>query len=270
MKLPGGHRLGGRIELSAKGAGSLASPAGSASLSIDSRPVDGSPALGRIAIAATAANHEAIVNASAERFNVEARAVIGLARPWPATLKARANDLPLDTLPVNVAARPDGRLRATLNATGNLTELSRAVATAEIETLSGSWNGQPFRVTTAGPLRYENQRLGIEELELTARDSSLKVTGDLPLTARATAGEATIDARANLATLTAYLPRDAAISGEGTATVAGTLRGTLDSIAPDLVVTVENGAVSSPALALAPRTFSCVRGWPTAPPRSNA
>jgi outer membrane protein assembly complex protein YaeT len=250
MKLPGGHRLGGRIELSAKGAGSLASPAGSASLSIDSRPVDGSPALGRIAIAATAANHEAIVNASAERFNVEARAVIGLARPWPATLKARANDLPLDTLPVNVAARPDGRLRATLNATGNLTELSRAVATAEIETLSGSWNGQPFRVTTAGPLRYENQRLGIEELELTARDSSLKVTGDLPLTARATAGEATIDARANLATLTAYLPRDAAISGEGTATVAGTLRGTLDSIAPDLVVTVENGAVSSPALAL--------------------
>jgi outer membrane protein assembly complex protein YaeT len=250
MKLPGGHRLGGRIELSAKGAGSLASPAGSASLSIDSRPVDGSPALGRIAIAATAANHEAIVNASAERFNVEARAVIGLARPWPTTLKARANDLPLDTLPVNVAARPDGRLRATLNATGNLTELSRAVATAEIETLSGSWNGQPFRVTTAGPLRYENQRLGIEELELTARDSSLKVTGDLPLTARATAGEATIDARANLATLTAYLPRDAAISGEGTATVAGTLRGTLDSIAPDLVVTVENGAVSSPALAL--------------------
>jgi autotransporter translocation and assembly factor TamB len=131
MKLPGGHRLGGRIELSAKGAGSLASPAGSASLSIDSRPVDGSPALGRIAIAATAANHEAIVNASAERFNVEARAVIGLARPWPTTLKARANDLPLDTLPVNVAARPDGRLRATLNATANLTELSRA----EIEQL---------------------------------------------------------------------------------------------------------------------------------------
>jgi outer membrane protein assembly complex protein YaeT len=262
LTLPGGQRIGGKLELSAKGAGSITSPAGSASLSIDSLEVDGlrTPStnsgnappplsLGRIVMAATAANHEAVISASAQRFDLDGNAVVGLARPWRTTLRVRANDSLLERLPLNVRAPYDGRLRATLDAAGDLAQPGRGRATADIEALSGSWNGQPFTVTSARPLRYENQRLTIDGLELTARDSSLKVTGELPLTAGGAAGDVTIEARADLATLAQYLPRDTSVSGDGVATLAGTLRGTLDSITPDFVVTVENGAVLSPRLA---------------------
>ena len=261
MALPDGQRVSGKVELSAKGAGSLASPTGSASLSIDSLEVDGVPVgspdsgeaspavpLGRVVIAATAANHEAVVNVSAERFSLDGTAVVGLARPWPTTLNARVNDLSLARLPLNVGTSYDGHLRATLNAEGNLAELTRGRAAVDIESLSGSWNGQPFSVTSADPLRYDNQRLTLDGVRLAARDSFLTATGELPLVAGGAAGSVTIDARANLATLAPYLPRKTNLSGDGVATVTGTLRGTLDAIAPDVVVTVENGAVSSPRL----------------------
>jgi outer membrane protein assembly complex protein YaeT len=249
MTLPGDRRISGKLELSAKGAGSIASPAGSASLSIDSLELDGVRPLGRIVIDATAANHEAVINASAERFSLDGSAVIGLARPWPTTLKARVNDFPLERLPLNVRTPYDGRLRATLNAAADLAQLADGRATANIEALSGSWNGQPFSVTGAGALQYKNQRLTVDGLTLTARDSSLKVTGELPVIAGGAAGAVTIEARANLATLAPYLPADTSVSGDGVATLAGTLRGTLDSITPDLVVSVDNGAVFSPRFA---------------------
>lgn len=246
MTLPGGRRIGGRLELTAKGAGTISSPAGSARLTIDSQNVDGLAPLGRIVVAASAANHKASITASAERYNVNASAVVGLARPWPTTVKARAEDLPLERLPLNVQTRYDGRLTATVDATGDLAQLARGAATAEIEAFSGSWNGQPFSVTSAGALRYDNQRLTIGGLQLTARDSSLNVAGELPLTARGAAGGVTIDAHVNLSTLVPYLPLDTNVSGNGVVTLAGTLRGTLDAITPDVVLTVENGAVLSP------------------------
>jgi hypothetical protein len=150
--------------------------------------------LGRIEIAATAADHQATINASAEQLNVDANAVVGLARPWPTTLQVRADDSALEKLPLEVGTRYEGRLRATVNATGDLAQPAAGQATASIEALSGSWNGQPFSVTSLRALRYENQLLTIDGLELTARDSSLILTGDVPLTATAGAGELAIEA----------------------------------------------------------------------------
>jgi outer membrane protein assembly complex protein YaeT len=262
LTLPGGRRIRGKVELSAKGAGSISSPAGSVNLAIDSLEIDGLPVpatestkaapalpLGRIVLAAIASDHRAVINASAEQFNLAGNGVVALTRPWPTTFTLRVNDLPLEKLPLDVRTRYDGRLRASLNAAGDLVEPARGRATAEIDALSGSWNGQPFNVTSAGALRYENQRLAIDGLELTARDSFVKVSGELPLTSDGAAGDIRIDARANLATLPQYLPGSTDIAGDGVATLAGTLRGTMDSIAPDFVVTVENGAVLSPRLA---------------------
>jgi outer membrane protein assembly complex protein YaeT len=258
LSLPGGQRIRGNVQLSGKGAGSVGSPAGTLNLAIDSLEIDGLRThstnhppvaqLGRLVIAATAANDEATINASVERFNLEANALVGLSRPWPATLTLRANDLALERLPLGLRTPVAGQLRATVNATGDLAEPTRGRATANIEAVAGSWNGQPFSVMSPGELRYANHRLDIERLQLTARDSSLVVSGELPLTPYAGSGALAVEARANLATLAQYLPTDTNIGSDGVVTLAGSLHGTLESVTPDLVVTVENGVLLSPQL----------------------
>ena len=52
---------------------------------------------------AVAKNNEATITASSERFNLDADALIGLMRPWPATVKLRAESLDLAALPRQAA-----------------------------------------------------------------------------------------------------------------------------------------------------------------------
>jgi outer membrane protein assembly complex protein YaeT len=257
LTLPGGQQIRGNVQLSGRGSGSVSSPAGTINLAVDSLEIDGLPTrsanrhalavpppqLGRVVIAAAAANQQATVNISAERFNVAANAVVGLSRPWETTLVVRASDVDLARLPFDLPREFAGHLRATVNATGDLVEPARGRATATIESLAGSWNGQPYSVTSPGELAYENQRLAIERLQVTAGDASLSVTGELPLTARSGPSDLAIEARANVATLARFLPPDPKVSGDGVVTVAGSLRGTLTSIEPNLVIAVENGAL---------------------------
>ena len=100
-------------------------------------------------------------------------------------------------------------------------------------------------MTSPSRLQYANERLDIERLELAAGDSSLVVSGALPLTDRAGRGEIAIEGRANLATLAQYLPAGTDLTGDGAVTVTGTLRGTLKAIDPDLVLSVDDGLVLS-------------------------
>jgi hypothetical protein len=136
LQLPEGQRLRGTLQLSASGAGSVSSPAGMVNLTFDSLEIDGleprssgpnastfPPAqLGRIVLAVTAADHQATITASAEHFNLDAKASVGVARPWPATLTLHANDLNFERLPFGLTTPLDGRLRATVQATGDLAE----------------------------------------------------------------------------------------------------------------------------------------------------
>ena len=262
FQLREGPRIRGTLQLSGQGAGSLTSPSGTMNLTVDALEVDGlqpdaadpkasarpSARLGRVVLAATAESHQAIVTASAEHFNLDANALIGLVRPWSTTLTLHVNDLDLERLPLRLRTPFEGHLRATVQATGDLAEPARGLATASIESLTGSWSGQPFSVTSPNDLRYEDHRLSIERLGLTTRDSSLLLEGELPLTAAAGTGDLAVDAHANLATLAQWLPPDLNATGEGAVTLTGSVRGTLQSINPDLVVTVENGALSVPQL----------------------
>jgi outer membrane protein assembly complex protein YaeT len=240
----------------------VSAPTGTVHLAIDSLEIDGlwrhsndsealAPSeaqLGRVVITAAAENQQATINASAERFGLDANATVGLWRPWPATLRVRATDLDLGGLPLPMPTDLAGQLRATVNATGELAEPASGRATASIEAMAGSWRGQPFSVAGPCEIRYANERLETERLELTGQDSSLVVSGGLPVTPRAGTGSLAIEGRARLATMTQMLVPERRITGEGTVTLAGTLRGAVDSIVPDLVVTVENGVLSSPQL----------------------
>ncbi len=260
LTLPGGQRVRGNAELAGKGAGTSTSPSGSAKLVVDSIELDGlwhsadvtePPApveLGRIVITANAANRQAHVTASAEQFSLDAKADIAVARPWQTTLTVRANDLELEKVPLRRNTPLAGKLRASIDATGELADPTRAQATATIETNAAQWNGQPFSVITPGELRYTNERLEIPRLNVTAGESAAIIKGELPLTAAAGSGDLDVEAHANLATLARFLPPDMNVTSAGAVTLAGSINGTITSIVPDLVLTVENGVLSSPHL----------------------
>jgi autotransporter translocation and assembly factor TamB len=250
----------GRVQLTGAGSGTVRSPSGNLDVVIESLEVDGlrppsdvtaasqpGPAhLGRVRITAVAANSQATVTASADHFNVAATAVVGLTRPWPSTAIVRANDLDLQRLPLGLQARLTGHLRAVVNATGDLAQPARAQATASIEALAGSWDGQPFTLADRTELGYQQQRLSIKRLQLQAPDSSFVLSGELPVSRSAGDADLAIETRASLATAARFLPEDLKVTGNGMLALTGSIRGTLTSISPDLAVTLDNGVVSTP------------------------
>ena len=204
--------------------------------------------VGRLIVNAVAQNNEATIKTTAEHFNVNADAVIGLARPFPATVKVRAEDLDLAALPIEATSRPEGmapglqgQLRATIDASGNLTELEKGQANIALDALDASWNGRPFTVTSPSPIRYANERVNLEKLEVTADDVSLTLSGDLPLTEEAPAGAIAVDLHGSLATLMLYAPPQTNIASDGAIALTGSLRGTLKQIDPELMLTVAPG-----------------------------
>ena len=225
--------------------GTVARPLASVAVRAADINIFGEP-LGSLNADLELAGRKVTITASAERFNVDAKGVVGIARPWPADMSVRVNDVDVETLPLRQQTPLAGRLRGTLNATGDLADPGGIRATASIDPITGSWNGHAFTATSAGELRYEHARLDIGRLQLTVGDSTLIASGQVPLAPDAAAGELAIDAHANLATLAPLLSSDTRMAADGALTLAGSLRGTLQSITPDLVVTVENGVLLSP------------------------
>ena len=223
LLLPDGRRIRGDVQkLTARGTGSVDSPEGTVDLDVNSleivsaqptppAPADQSPdasQLGRVVISAAAKGNQATITASAERFNLDADALIGLTRPWPATVKLRAENLDLASLPGSASADPktsalQGQLRATIDASGNLSEPEKGQATVALEALDGTWNGRPFKVASPSPIRYADERLMVEKVELAAGDASLTITGDLPLTEAAGSGKVDVNLHGSLATVDA-------------------------------------------------------------------
>jgi outer membrane protein assembly complex protein YaeT len=241
----------GDVELVARGTGSVATPAADINLVFDGlRMARGSTEhdLGRVSVAAVVANQQANITAAADRFSVDAQATVGVSAPYPATAKLRVDGLDLAALPIQLETPLSGELRATVDGAGDLAEPTHGRAIATIDAFQGSWNEQPFRVDGPATLHYNQERLAIERLRLTAQDSSVTVNGDLPVTDRAGTGTIELEAQANLATLARYAPAGTQISGDGNVALTGSLRGTLKAIDPDLVLTVDNGVVLSPQL----------------------
>jgi outer membrane protein insertion porin family len=259
LRLPDGRQVRGDVrQLAARGAGSVDSPAGTADVDVESlelvnaessRPTQ----FGRLVVNVAAEQKTARITASAERFNLEANALIALVQPWETTLKLRADNLDLSALPLAPArpenmARLGGQLRATIDASGTLAEPEKGRATMALESLEGTWNGRPFTARAASPLQYANERLSIDTLEVTGGDTSLTVSGELPLTEEAGTGEISIDLKGTLATMAQYAPPETGLAGDGAVALTGSLRGTLTRIEPDLTLTVDDGLILSPLL----------------------
>jgi outer membrane protein assembly factor BamA/autotransporter translocation and assembly factor TamB len=282
LRLSDDKRIRGDVQqLTASGQGIISSPTGTLDLEIDALEIVDAHAastvatngesesaganepaqpvapivLGRVTLSAVAHDNEAMIKATAERFNVNADAVIGLGEAFPATVKLRAEDLDLAALPIEASPRPEGmapglqgQLRATVDASGNLAEPEKGQVTVALDALNASWNGRPFTVTSPSPIRYADQRVNVEKLAVTADDVSLTLSGGLPLTEEAGAGEIAVDLHGSLATLMLYAPPQTDIASDGTVALTGSLRGTLEHIDPELMLTIDNGLVLSPRL----------------------
>jgi outer membrane protein assembly complex protein YaeT len=248
LTLPNGRQVRGPLQLMARGAGTVEEPAGTIDVVADGLRVDQYD-IGRFVANAVVANRQATITANAPTYGLNATAAIGTAHPFPATVKARIDSLQLAALPFKLQTPLDGQLRATVDAAGDLAAPEKARASAAILAFDGVWNGQPFRVDVPALLRYADERLAIDQLRVVAQDSTLAVSGDLPLTERGAPGALKVDARANLATLTRYAPAGTNITGSGEVTVAGVVRGTLKAIDPELTVIVANGTLITPEIA---------------------
>ncbi|HEY1303941.1 MAG TPA: translocation/assembly module TamB domain-containing protein [Vicinamibacterales bacterium] len=286
LVLPSGQRLRGDVQLTGHGAGSVDSPEGNLDLDAAQLRLDDTP-LGRVAVKAMAANNEATIAASAEHFNIDGDAVVGLTKPFPSTVKVRLNDLDLGRLPSSVRLKPDttsgevrlkadattelkadatteevrakagattgeittrglgGHVRATIDASGNLSEPEEGKATVALEAVNGTWNGRTFTISSPSPIEYADKRLTVDKLEVAAEGSSLTVGGQLPLSDEAGTGELTLDLRGSLATLANFAPPDRQIAADGEVTMTGSLKGTLKRIDPTLDFSVTNGLLLS-------------------------
>jgi len=259
LQLPSGETIRADMQLAAKGMGSVDAPAGAADVTFDGLEVERPPSpespageaagvtqVGRVVVNAVAENRQATIKATAERFNVNADALVTLARPWATKLTVRAENLDVATLPgLPANGTYEGQLRATVEASGDLVAPEKGMATATIESFMGAWNGRPFTIMSSAPLQYADERLTIEGLEVDASGSTLTVKGELPLTDRAGEGELAVDLHGNIGTLTHYLPPDTPVAGDGELTLTGTLKGTLKAIDPTLALTIKNGLVLS-------------------------
>ncbi len=247
LTLPDGSRVRAALDLQAQGHGSADNPAGNAKLSADNVEYRDQQ-FGSVRIRASLANQQVDFDAAAPKFNLTAKANVGVKEPNPITFEVTANNTDLQSLPLKLELPVTGTVTATLRGSGEIKNYEQGRATAEVAKLNLAYNGQPIR--TEGPLAasYQDKMLTIDHATLLARDSRISVDGKLPLNPAAGPGAINIDGTLNLDTLRAYLPLEQSLVTQGTANIKGTLSGTLKEIDPNLSISLDKGYISGGAV----------------------
>lgn len=248
LQLPGGGGVRGAVELTARGAGTIANPGGQINVRAGDLIV-GEYAIGDLGADTTLANRTATTVATLRQFGLTAKSAIAVERPYLGSIVADVNNLDLAALPIELHTPLEGRVRARVEAAGPLADPLRGRADATVEAFEGAWRQMPFRIDAPARFRYADERLTIDRLRVLAQDSMVEVAGNLPLLDRSAPGTINIAATANLATLIQYAPAGVDLSADGRLTLRGSLHGTLRAIDPNLTVVLEDALILSPRLA---------------------
>jgi outer membrane protein assembly complex protein YaeT len=244
LTLPDDVGVRAALDLNGRARGTATDPVASFRVSLDDLHVQ-EELVGPVTVDVNVAEQRAHVQARADRFTVNADATIELVDSYRSTITVTAEELDFATLPLPPDTPLTGQLRARVEAAADLTAIETATAVATFEHLTASWNDQPIVLDGPAVVRYAGERVEIERLIVTARDSTVSVAGDLPLDHEAEPGAIDIDARLDLATLAAYAPAAWELTADGTATLAGRITGTLQAIDPMLTLAVEQAAVKA-------------------------
>ena len=243
LTLPDGSPVRAALDFNGTGQGNIENPAGTVRLSAGNVQY-GDQKYGSVTLNATVANQQAAIDATAPGFNLSAKANVGIKEPNPVTFEITANNTDLAKLPMKLDLPVTGTVSATIRGSGDIQHYEQGQATAEVAKLDLTYNNQPIR--TEGPLvaSYQNQMLTIEHATILARDSRISVDGKLPLDASAGQGMINVASTLNLQTLLDYVPTEERVVAHGTATINGTVTGTLKSIDPNLNITLKDGFLS--------------------------
>ena len=247
LTLPDGSPVRGSLNLAAQGRGNTDNPSAQVKFSGD-KLLYRDQQIGAMNFAANVANQFADIDAAAPKYNLTAKANVGVKEPNPVKFEVTANNTDLTSLPVKLEQPIQGRVTATVRGSGDLKNYEQGQATAEVAKLDITYKGEPIK--TEGPLvaSYQDKMLTIERATILARDSKISVDGRLPLDESAGAGAININGTLNLETLRAYLPVQESIVAQGTVNINGTVTGTLKNIDPNLTIALDKGFVSSASI----------------------
>jgi outer membrane protein assembly complex protein YaeT len=252
LMLPDGRPVRSELNLTARGEGTPDNPVASLDLSAKDVQFD-SQAFGDLDVNARVANQQANVAAKAPAFNLAANAEAGIKEPYAGKFEVRADGVDLAKLPVKIDQPVAGRVTAKVRGSGPLKSfVEQGEATAEIAALDLQYKEQPIR--SDGPIvaSYAKQMLTIDRATLLLRESQVSLSGKLPLDDRAGSGAIKLAARLDLPSLMQYVPTEQPpeqrIIAQGTATIDGTITGTLKRIDPDIVLSLANGSFAGGTL----------------------
>ena len=245
--LPQGTTVSANLMLNTESSGTFENPIGVFELSVRNLQVD-EESVGSIDLNASVADHLARIMANAPSYGLTANASVGTERPYPANVEIRGTDTDISSFPVEKLKEISGRLSATVNASADLSDINNGRVRAEVPSLKLAWRDRS--ITSDGPigLEYANRELTISQAAIRLDDSTLRLSGNLPLDAGST-GELKVEGRTNLAALTDLIHSEAPVKAQGQLVLDGSLRGNLKRMDPEATITLTGGSIETSALA---------------------
>jgi len=227
----------GSVAIDAQGSGTVQQPVVTANLKGELND------LGPLTVKADLNGTSLNLTADAPKQNVKANASGTTVAPYPFTLKLDAQNTDLASLPAAIPKNLEGKVTATINATGEAANWEKAAVDVEAQQLALVLDGHPIR--TEGPLSatLREGALDLKPVKLIGPGTELTAAGQVP-------GLLQLNGTVNLAAAQkAFLP-DQTATGE--LTLSGEVRSTLQNgrytLDPQLNLQLANGTYANPSI----------------------
>src|SRR3989449_971520 len=246
LLLPNSTTIRANLTLDADSRGTLTNPGGFLKLNVSNLEVN-SESLGSIDLDANLANSQARISLSAPAYALTADALVATQHPYATEVEIQAKDTDLSKLPFQPLKALSGRVSATVKAAGDLSDMESVKVEVNVPQLALNWRDRS--IINDGPidLRYSNHSLDISRASVRMEDSTLRISGSLPLRA-GSAGELKIEANGNPRSLSDLAPSETGIHAEGQLNLDATLRGNLTRIDPEATITLTGGSIGAARL----------------------
>ena len=246
LLLPNSTTIRANLTLDADSKGTLTNPGGFLKLNVSNLQVN-SESLGSIDLDANLANSQARISLSAPAYALTADALVATQHPYATEVEMQAKDTDLSKLPFQPLKALSGRVSATVKAAGDLSDMESVKVEVNVPQLALNWRDRS--IINDGPidLRYSNHSLDISRASVRMEDSTLRISGSLPLRA-GSAGELKIEANGNPRSLSDLAPSETGIHAEGQLNLDATLRGNLTRIDPEATITLTGGSIGAARL----------------------
>ncbi|MBI2820730.1 MAG: translocation/assembly module TamB domain-containing protein [Acidobacteria bacterium] len=256
QKVPPALPVRGKLNLQASGEGTLQDPLVQAKADLDGLQV-GDRALGEVSVVASLEGRQAMAEVAVPRLELAGKIGLQTQPPYPATFEVTATDTDLSLLspllPVAALQKEtlQGHVAGALSGSGPLQDWKRGRAELKIDRLLVSTRGHELRAEPPLELRYEDGVFHAVSAVLALGDSSLRIGGSLPVEEASAAGPSLqVQGEMDVAALAAFLSAEPGISAGGTLKIDAVIAGSLRRPDPSGVVTLEDGLLEHPLLAL--------------------